>query len=195
MTHECGGNLLIDALVDLDRAQAAWLHDLRVVLPGDMACMTALARWEAQLTHVKFCLHKAELQLMGGLMGSLPLPDAAVHHEDLEAIRLRWKSWRDGFETWFDGLHMPTTYRRLSSCLDVDQEAVNADAVTDLATLAELAETASIALASLAKNPSRAELEDLAFYHIIAPWRNRGIPALLDMLRWISEMVREQSDW
>lgn len=195
MPSDAAGPTLLDALVALDRAQAEWLADLRAVLPGDTACTAALVRWEGHLTELKRCIHRAEQRLLGGLMGAVPLPIATSPVEDLAAIRDRWRRWRASFEGWFGGLHLVTTYRRLESCLDLDQEAVSADAVTDLATLAELAETAGAALASLPPIPSHAELEDLAFYRIIAPWRIRGMPALLDMQRWVSETLRERDDW
>lgn len=195
MPRDAAGPPLLDALVALDRAQAVWLADLRAVLPGDASCTAALVRWEGQLTEMKRCIHQAEQRLLGGLMGAVPTPIESSPVEDMVAIRDRWRRWRSDFEGWFGGLHLATTYRRIESCLDLDQEAVSADAVTDLATLAELAETAGVALAMLPLVPSPAELEDMGFYRIIAPWRTRGMPALLDMLRWLSEILRERDDW
>lgn len=195
MSRDPAATPLLDALIALDRAQSAWLGDLRAVLPGDAACTAALVRWEGQLTEMKRCIHQAEQRLVGALMGAVPTPIESSPVEDMIAIRDRWRRWRAAFEEWFGSMHLITTYRRLASCLDLDQEAVSADAVTDLATLAELSETAGIALASLPLVPSRAELEDLGFYRIIAPWRTRGMPALLDMQRWLSETLRERDDW
>ena len=38
------------------------------------------------------------------------------------------------------------------------------------------------------------KIEDLAFYHVLSPWKQRGVAALLDVLRWLSEVLREHED-
>lgn len=196
MPRDAGRSLLLDALVDLDRAQTAWLADLRGVLPGDTACTVAMSRWEERLSLTKLCLHRAEQRLLGSLVTPVALPiDPGRSGKRDTGEPARRQHWREAFEGWFTALHLPSTFRRLESCLDLDQEAVHADIITDFSILAEVAESASIALASLSLTPSRAELEDLAFYRILAPWRRRGVPALLDVLRWLSETLQDREEW
>ena len=73
---------------------------------------------------------------------------------------------------------------------------VTADITTDLATLAETAEAAMPALITLRDGGGDpACLEDLAFFHVIGPWRSRGLPALADVLRWLGEIIREHEEW
>jgi hypothetical protein len=186
---------LLEALVNLDRAHAAWLVDVRGVIAGDAACTAALVRWEDRLTLIKLRLHRAEQHLYGMLLHAGPAALGEAGSGEMGQDRQRWCAWRTDFETWFASVHLHSTYRRLESCLEWDHEAVNADVVTDLATLAELAESAGASLALVSPTLSRAELEDFAFYRIVAPWRTRGIPALHDVLRWLSETLREREDW
>jgi hypothetical protein len=195
MPRDAGPNQLLESLVDLDRAQAAWLQDLRGTLPGDAACTEAFARWEESLTLVKLRLHRSEQRLFGSLMNGVPAPIDEVPAEDATTVRNRMRDWRDAFEGWFAVCHLPSTYRHLDTCLDLDQEAVHADIITDLAGLAEVSETTGASLAHLEEAVSLAELEDMAFYRIIAPWRTRGVPALHDALRWLSETLRDHEDW
>jgi hypothetical protein len=79
--------------------------------------------------------------------------------------------------------------------LDHDQEAVSADIITDLTQLAETAQQTSDAIAALDLTADVAALEGIAFYRVISPWRTHGQAALLDVLRWLAETLREQEEW
>ena len=38
-------------------------------------------------------------------------------------------------------------------------------------------------------------LEETAFFRVVAPWKRTGLPALHEVLRWLSETLYEQEDW
>lgn len=186
---------LLDSLIAFDRAQGTWLSDVRTVFPRDAACLAAFTRWEIQLTAVKLAFHQAEQRLYGSLSNQTVAPLDDMPGADQTIYRQLWQTWRTDLEDWFTTCRLPSSYRRIDSCLDTDQDAINADIITDFATLTTLAESCSSALASCSALTTRGAIEDLAFYQVIAPWRTRGMPALLDVLRWLSETRLDQDDW
>jgi hypothetical protein len=146
---------------------------------------------------VKLYLHRAEARLLHYLTAvavedsppvDLP-PPVAMDRNALAHL------WRTRLETWFSRHHLDSSYRRLDSVLDHDQEAMTADIITDLTLLAEVAQQTSDAVASLDLAGDTAGLEEVAFYRVISPWRTHGQATLCDVLRWLSETLREQEEW
>lgn len=187
---------LARALGGLRQAQDSWLEDGFRACEGDPAFTTTFRRWEEQLTVVKLYLHRAESRLLH-FVAAMPLnvpasdlpPPGPLRRSDLAHL------WRTRFENYFSTHHLDSTYRRLDNLLDHDQEAITADIITDLTQLAETAQQTTDAIAALDLSAAAADLEEVAFYRVISPWRTRGQAALLDVLRWLSETLREQEDW
>ncbi len=182
------------ALAGLHHVQRDWLDDARQVCAGDPLFIAAFRRWEEQLTVLKLHLHRTESRL-------LHLVAVASHSDDKHTLpaladrRALGLAWRQRFETWLAGVHIDPAYRRIDSPFDHDQEAITADIATDLALVAEIAEATSETLATLDPDVDPDGLDELAFYRVIAPWRSQGLTALMDVLRWLSETLREQEDW
>lgn len=182
------------ALAGLHHAQRDWLADAQQVCAGDPLFIAAFRRWEEQLTVLKLHLHRTESRLLhlvavAGRGDEHALPPS---HTDRRALGL---AWRHRFEGWLASVHIDPAYRRIDSPFDHDQEAVTADIATDLALVAEIAEATSETLATLDPDVDPDGLDELAFYRVIAPWRSQGLTALMDVLRWLSETLREQEDW
>ncbi len=187
---------LAHAMAMLRHAEEAWLDDLVQTCRGEPRFTEALRRWEERLTLLKLQLHRMESRLVHFLMapgGELPdndLPPAP----DLDR-RVVARAWRERLQAWFTANNIDSAYRRIDSALDHDQEAVTADIITDLVTVAEIAEATLAALNDLDARRDYAHLEDLAFFRVVSPWRAQGMAALLDVQRWLSETLREQDDW
>lgn len=187
---------LARALGGLRQAQESWLEDCFQACEGDPAFTSTFRRWEEQLTVVKLYLHRAESRLLhfvaampvGEPAGDLP-PPGPLRRTELAHL------WRTRFEGYFTAHHLDSTYRRLDNLLDHDQEAITADIITDLTQLAETAQQTSDAIAALDLTAEAAALEEVAFYRVISPWRTHGQAALMDVLRWLSETLREQEEW
>jgi hypothetical protein len=187
---------LARALAGLRQAQDGWLEDCFRACEDDPAFISTFRRWEEQLTVLKLYLHRAESRLLhfvtavplGEPAGELPLP-GPMRRTALAHL------WRTRFEAYFASHHLDSTYRRLDSVLDHDQEAMTADIITDLTQLAETAQQASDAIVGLDLDADPATLEEVAFYRVISPWRTQGQAALMDVLRWLSETLREQEEW
>ena len=138
-------------------------------------------------------LHRAENRLLHFL--AAPRPDRpqrefAAAVPDRRDLGMRWT---ESFAGWFQLLHIETTYRRLPSVLELSEEALSADIVTDLAAIAETAEITMPPLAGAAAFDESC-IEDLAYFHVISPWKQHGMPALLDALHWLAEFLRENDE-
>lgn len=184
---------LVKALGAMQRAQTMWLVDLGQI--GDPAFIPAFRRWQEQLTALKLYLHRAESRLLHYLMRDDkrdPLKEfVAPEAENRSVIAGRWT---DKLVAYFRSVRLDTRYRRLNATLDLDEECTTADIVTDLVAVAETCELTMPALTRLQQQADLGCLEDLAFYHVISPWKQRGLPALLDVLRWLAEMLSEHAD-
>lgn len=181
---------LARALGAIRRTQSLWLVEVDQACHGEPAFVAAFRRWEELLTALKLHVHRAENRLLHYALDEPDRPrrEYGGRPVDREQIARRWV---DRLTAWFAGLRLDPTYLRLPTVIaGDDDEPVTADIITDLATLAEVAESTMPALAAAAETAPD-QLEDLAFYHIVAPWRSRGLPPLLDVLRWLAEMVRE----
>lgn len=179
------------ALGAVSRTQSLWLIELDQACRGEPAFITAFRRWEELLTALRLHLLRVESRLLQHALAGHPPPaqEFAAPPCDREEAARRWS---ERLGAWFQQLHIDPTYLRLASVLDPDQEPVTADITTDLAALAEIAETTMPALAA-SQDEDQSTLDDLAFFHVLGPWKNRGFAALDDALRWLGEMAREHS--
>lgn len=184
---------LLRALSALHLAQGRWLSDLGEACAGDPAFTAAFRRWQEELTMVKLQLHRVEGRLLHFLMSAQP----ATREPRPRSVdpREAAATWRLRLEAWFAHIHLPSAYRRIDSALDLDQEAVTADIITDLAALAETVEVTAPALAEIQASRDLAALESTAFFRVVAPWKRTGLPALFDVQRWLTETLQEQEDW
>ncbi len=194
------GDDLLRTLAALARCQATWLADAHETLPpegagegGDPAFAAAFRRWAEELTAVRLHLYRAESRLLHFVLAA-----AELHREptcDLVDGRGIHRRWRMRFSGWFTQVHLTSTYRRLDALRDLDAEPVNADLVTDLATIAEVAESTAGVLGRIAEERDLSTVQDLAFYRVLTPWRLAGRTALDQSLRWFDETLAETEDW
>jgi hypothetical protein len=198
------GDDLLRALAALGRTQGLWLADLYSTLPGgvtaeghrhgDPAFSEAFRRWAEQLTAVRLQTLRGESHLLHFVIaaeGMEATTDIAAPGPDQDLHR----DWRRRFTAWFAACHLDGTYRLLENVSDLDGEPVNADIVTDFASLAELMAATSPALAHLAATRDLRAAQDLAFFHVIAPWRARGRRTLDQVLRWLDEQLADAEAW
>jgi len=191
------GDDLLRCLGALQRAQAAWLADLAATCSDkDIAFTEAFRRWQEQLTSTKLQVHRSESRLLHFVL----TPQAREQHRLIRAPvgddgHHAAKPWVRRLEPWFHDIHLSTTYRRLASLRDLDDEPVNADIITDFVLLAELAEQTAPILDRIANERDLATIQDLAFYHVLAPWRVRGLPAVHTVLGWLGETLTDEDDW
>lgn len=188
---------LLRALTALRTAQERWLADCAQALPSDHAFAAIFRRWQEQLTMVKLQVHRADHRLLHYVAAGRGDPE---HDPDeSSATRVDGRAvacaWRERFEGYFLRVHLNTAYRRLDGVLDLDQEAVTADIVTDLSTLAEVATLTAPPLHRLMHERDAVALEDAAFYQVVSPWKRTGLPALTAVLRWLDETLGEMDDW
>jgi hypothetical protein len=190
------GDDLLRCLSALQRAQGAWLADLAgVCATTDVAFTEVFRRWQEQLTSTKLHLHRSESRLLHFVLTPQvrELHQAArIAVDDDYALA---KTWQHRLEAWFHDIHLETTYRRLENLRDLDNEPVNADIISDLVTLAELAEQTAPILVRIAAERDLRTTQDLAFFGVLAPWRVRGLPALHSVLGWLAETLSEEDDW
>ena len=185
---------LIRALEAIRRTQARWLEDVRQLCRGDPRFLDAFRRWEEQLTLLKLHLHRAEQRLLHFLMvpeDRRPWREFPGLESDAQAT---YQHWMRTVAPYFRQLHIETTYRLLASILDPCEEAVTADIITDLVAVCETAETTGRALEHFHKEGHTGLLEDLAFYHVLSPWKQHGMPALFDLLRWLHAILAEHEE-
>jgi hypothetical protein len=185
---------LLRALAALQLSQRRWLEDCRDACAGDPAFASVFRRWQEELTMVKLQLHRVEGRLLNFLLVAQDLAHREPRGRAVDG-RAAAAEWRERLEGWFARIHLPTAYRRLDSALDLDEEAVTGDIITDLAGVAETIEVTSPALVELAATRDLQALEETSFFRVVAPWKRTGLPALHDVLRWLSETLYEAEDW
>jgi hypothetical protein len=183
---------LTGALGALRRSQSLLLVDWEQTCRGDQAFLAAFRRWEELLTAVRLHLLRTENRLLHLVVAGHQRRDFRGERPERERLATHWA---ERFTEWFRAVHIDPTYRHLDSVLDPQADPISADIITDFATVAEVAEAAMPALAELDRSLDERELEDLAFSCVIAPWRNRGLPAMRQIERWLDEMVVEHGDW
>jgi hypothetical protein len=187
---------LLRVLAALQRSQATWLEDLRTTTTsGDPAFADAFRRWQELLTMMALQVHRAETRLLDFVLA----PGASLVQQDGGAgtpeSRDAARQWAGSIIGWFTRIHLDPTYLRIERLRDLDQDPLPADIATDLATLAELAETTAPVLERLARERDLATLQDAAFTSILAPWRIRGLPALHTVQAWLRETLEDEGDW
>jgi hypothetical protein len=183
---------LLRCLGAFARSVERWVVDLDLACPargpGDPAFAPVFRRWLEHLAEIRLHLHRCEhrllhLTLAGPGEEAEPLPTGPGIDR------------RARLEHWLDHLHLPTTYLRVTRVLDLEDEALPADIVTDLAVLAALADRTLPRLARLAHERPFARLQDAAYFGILAPWRHRGLPALDAATRWLGESLDDSDAW
>ena len=190
------GDDLLRCLGALQRAQATWLADMSATCSTkEVAFTETFRRWQEQLSSTKLQIHRSESRLLHFVL----TPQAREQHRQVtipaDDDYRPAKAWVSRLEPWFYHIHLNTTYRRLANLRDLDDEPINADIITDLALLAELAEQTAPLLDRMAHERDLATIQDLAFYHVLAPWRVRGLPALHAVLGWLHETLTDEDDW
>lgn len=194
MSAEHAPTDLIRALEAIRRTQARWLADVTAQCHDDPRFLDAFRRWEEQLTLLKLHLHRAEQRLLHFLM----VPEERRPWREFPGIesdsQTTYQRWMHLVAPYFRTLHISTAYRRLGHILDLHEEAVTADIVTDLVAVCEVAESTGRVLEHFAAEGQPDNLEDLAFFHVLAPWKQHGMPALLDVLRWLQAFLSEHDE-
>jgi hypothetical protein len=185
---------LLRALAALKLSQGRWLADLGEACAGDPAFTACFRLWQEDLTMVKLQLHRVEGRLLHYLPAAKEREPREPHAGEVDG-RAAAAAWRSRLEGWFSRIHLPSSYRRLDSALELDQDAVTSDIITDLAALGECAEVTMPALAWVQSTRDLDRLESTAFFRVVAPWKRLGLPALHEVLRWLSETLLEQEDW
>ena len=192
------GDDLFRVLAALQRAQGTWLEEVESVLPGpgveggDPAFAPAFRRWGEHLAMIRLQLHRVEGRLLNFVLSGPPGIETSPVRIDGRPIH---RQWRERLSAWFHTLHLDTTYRYLESVRDLDGEPVNADVVTDLATLLEVVGVTHPLLLRIAEDRNPATVQDMAFFHVVSPWRRTGRGALSQVQRWLDEVVDQDGDW
>jgi len=186
---------LARALEAIRRTQRRWLADLEQACDGEPRFLDAFRRWEEQLTLLKLQLHRAEQRLLHYLL----LPEDRRPWRELPgpapSSQETYQRWMHRVGPYMRSLHIDSSYRRVAHVLDPQEEAVTADVVTDIVALAELAQSTCAALDRLQSDAAADCLQDLAFFHVISPWKQLGMPALFDVLRWINAFLGEHDEF
>ncbi len=182
------------ALAAIERTQSRWLNDIRSCCHGEPRFLDAFRRWEEQLTLLKLQVHRAEQHLLHYLL----VPEDLRPWNDLPGQVLDrkhcWAKWNDRLLPWMQSLHIDTFYRRIPAVLDDQSVAVSADIITDFVAICEVAESTNTAMKRFLSLRNHDHLESLAFYHVLSPWKQHGMPALLDCLRFLYEFLNTHDE-
>ncbi len=188
---------LIRALDAIQRTQARWLEDVARTCSNKEPCFReACRRWAESLSLIQLHLVRAEQRLLHFLL----VPEDRRPWRDLPGNprkhdrRERFAHWNSLILPYVQSLRISTSYRRIANILDLEQEAVTADVITDLVALAEMCENTGEALDRFKNLSDKSCLEDLAFYHVLSPWKQQGMQALLDTQRWLHAYLRQHDE-
>lgn len=193
--EDSGPNDLIRALAAIRRTQSRWLEHIDEIVQGDPNYLLALRQWREWLNLIRLHLVRAEQCLLHYLLVPEERRPWREFPFQLPGHKETYKRWDGPISSYFTSLKLETTYRRMGSIRDLDAEAVNADILTDITALAVLADTTNHALNHLGEPQAAPYLEDLAFFHVISPWKVHGSAALSDVLRWLDEFISESEDF
>ena len=180
------------ALEDLAIIQALWLDDVEQTIAAADPCFVAVfRRWEYRLSELKVALHRAEQHVRPllaavravGPVGPTPVVDRAAC----------FRRWNRALVAYTHGLRLPTVYRRLADIMALEQEATTADVVTDLVAVAVLAETTGQVLRGGSDDTVVVD-EVTLFHQVLSPWRQEGLPALFDVLRWLHALLAAEDE-
>lgn len=185
---------LIRALEAIRRTQGVWLKDLEAVCAGDPRFLDAFRRWQEWLLMIRLHLARAESKLLHFLM----VPAERRPWQDLPGQRPTPRQvhgqWEKLVPPYLHALRIDTTYRRLPSLIEGEDEPLRADIATDITELASIADASNQAMDRLLVHENGDTLENLAFYHVLSPWRTRGLAPLRDVLGWIEEFLIERGE-
>ena len=147
----------------------------------------AFLRWNETLTQVRLALARADRRMAEAAPPPRDPPGPGPAPDDGHRQRVL-------LEAWFDRNGITTTWRRIDDPADLEQEAENADIVTDLAeVLTTIAHTAGhLDQVLAAGEPPGWEVD--AYFQVIAPWRRTG-RNLDDVLAWLRGRLAERTDW
>lgn len=183
---------LLLRLAALARAVGRWRADLDGACPptgvSEAAFARVFRRWLEQLAEIRLHLHRCDHRLLDVVLAGGAAPAEAV-------VTPMAIDRRERLEQWFDQLHLSTTYLRIERTLELTEEPLPADVITDIVTLAKLADTTLPLLATISQERPYSRLQDLAYFTVVAPWRRRGLPALDAVARWLGETLDERDDW
>jgi hypothetical protein len=183
---------LLLRLAALGRAIARWRAELDSACPaqgtGEVAFAPVFRRWLEQLAEIRLHVHRCDHRLLDVALAGGAAP---VDHVPLSAGTDR----RARLERWFDHVHLATTYVRIERVLELGDESLPADIITDIANLAALADATVPQLAAISLERPYARLQDMAYFTVVAPWRRRGLPAVDAVARWLAETLDEHDDW
>ena len=79
--------------------------------------------------------------------------------------------------------------------LDPEDEAFSADAVTDLALVADCAERTLPRLDVVLSSRDGRRGGDALFFGVLAPWRREGLPAARAATSYLAALLAENDDW
>jgi hypothetical protein len=185
---------LCRALAAIGRTQRRWLADLEACCAGEPRFQDAFRRWLEWLTLLRLHLVRAEGRLLHLLVTGPELRGWREFPHPLPSLVAARRDWEARLPPWLATLHLETGYLRLERCRDLDDEAVPADIATDFCTCAAIATVTGAAIEHLDPRSEPAWLEDMAFHHVICPWRLHGAGALRDVLRWCEEFMIDESE-
>ncbi len=184
------------ALSALHLAQLRWLDDCDRTLAANDVVLSTARRWLELLGLVRLQLHRVEHRLGDRIIPPGPTPPGMPFPElDPAAVRATAVARREALHRWLAEAGILTTYRRVEDVLDLDQDAENADAVTDLGLVVEAIGLTRGPLTWLHANRHATGVDAVAFTNVIAPWRRTGAKALSDSLRWLEALRDEGTDW
>lgn len=185
---------LVRSLSAIQRSQRRFLADCAVVCQGDPRFRDAFRRWREWLTLLKLQILRAEGRLLHYLLVPEELrpwhdfPGGGIRHQDA------YRRWDQRITPYLEALHIDTRYVRLADVRDPDTEITTALAGTDLVAVASIAEVTQGALDRQALDGDAKWLEDLAFHHVLAPWKVQGLRPLDDCLRWLDAFLGEMDE-
>lgn len=185
---------LLRALMAIARNQGRFLADVERTCADHEDYLPAFLRWQEWLTLLAVQIQRAQ----GRLRQYLSLPPGLRPWQELPGPALdrhgAYRLWLGRLDPWLRRHGVDTRYRRVSEPLELDAEAVTADAITDLVCICELAESTGTALSRCHDLHITDHLEDIAFYHVLSPWRQHGQRALLDGVAWLAAIQAELGD-
>ena len=185
---------LVRALQAIGRSQSRLIRDIKEVCAGDPRFLDAFRRWREWLTLLKLQLIRAEGRLLHYLMvpeDRRPWKEYPIRSKSLQSS---YHEWDQIIPPYLQALHIDTRYLRIPDLRELEHEAVIALAATDLVAVSSVMEVSQFALEQYSFDQHTPWLEDMAFYHILAPWKVQGLRPLADFLRWMESFLGEMDE-
>ena len=185
---------LVRALQAIARSQTRLLRDIREVCAGDPRFLDAFRRWREWLTLLKLQLIRAEGRLLHFLMVPEDRRPWQEYRPKSKSLQGTYHEWDGIIPPYLRALHIDSRYLRLPDIRELEGEAVVAMASTDLVALTSVMEVTQHAIEQRAFDQHSPWLEDMAFYHVLAPWKVQGLQPLNDVLRWLDSFLSEMDE-